>query len=69
MIEIDESWEQSIIQEQENKDEIDTSNPNIKLEKKNNNSNIEQICCIELTNNNCICIQYEIEWTIRKVRI
>ena len=48
MIEIDESWEQSIIQEQENKDEIDTSNPNIKLEKKNNNSNIEQKFCIEL---------------------
>ena len=69
MIEIDESWEQSIIQEQENKDEIDTSNLNIKLEKKNNNSNIEQICCIELTNNNYIYIQYEIEWTIRKVRI
>ena len=52
MIEIDESLEQSIIQEQENKEEIDTSNPNIKLEKKNNNSNIEQKFCIELTNNN-----------------
>ena len=29
----------------------------------------EQICCIELTNNNYIYIKYEDNWTIKDVRI
>ena len=65
MIENDESFEQSIL--------IDR-NSHLSENKKNdyeiNNKTIEeQICCIELTNNNYIYIKYEDEWTIKDVRI
>jgi hypothetical protein len=65
MIENDESFEQSIL--------IDR-NSHLSENKKNdyeiNNKIIEeQICCIELTNNNYIYIKYEDKWTIRDVRI
>jgi hypothetical protein len=29
----------------------------------------EKICCIELVNNNKIYIKYELEWTIRDVKL
>ena len=65
MIENDESFEQSIFIER-NSNLIE----NKKIDNEINNKIIEeQICCIELTNNNYIYIKYEDEWTIKDVRI
>ena len=65
MIENDESFEQSIFIER-NSNLIE----NKKIDNEINNKIIEeQICCIELSNNNYIYIKYEDNWTIKDVRI